>query len=184
MEPATTRVWAEMLSDRKFFNEITSKPPPAAAGWRVWPEGTATPMDARRRRRVCGHGQARTPTWASGARSSGWRRRRRTASASPGLRWSPAGPTRGAWCWRAAPAPRWMSAWSGGRMRAIARRSPSIPLPPATPSFPLKFTAEGGHQRRPLRDCRDRQRLVPHRGRFPDARRQRLGFQGRDRSVC
>ena len=31
MEPATTQVWAEMLSDRKFFNEINSKPAPAAA---------------------------------------------------------------------------------------------------------------------------------------------------------
>jgi len=30
MEPATTQVWAEMLSDRKFFNEINSKPAPAA----------------------------------------------------------------------------------------------------------------------------------------------------------
>jgi len=30
MEPATTQVWAEMLADRKFFNEITSKPPAAA----------------------------------------------------------------------------------------------------------------------------------------------------------
>ena len=30
MEPATTRVWAEMLSDRKFFNEISSKPQPTA----------------------------------------------------------------------------------------------------------------------------------------------------------
>ncbi len=30
MEPATTRVWAEMLYDRKFFNEINSKPLPAA----------------------------------------------------------------------------------------------------------------------------------------------------------
>jgi len=29
MEPATTGVWAEMLSDRKFFNEITSNLPPA-----------------------------------------------------------------------------------------------------------------------------------------------------------
>ena len=29
MEPATTRVWAEMLYDRKFFNEINSKPQPA-----------------------------------------------------------------------------------------------------------------------------------------------------------
>ena len=29
MEPATTRVWAEMLTDRKFFNEINSKPQPA-----------------------------------------------------------------------------------------------------------------------------------------------------------
>ena len=32
MEPATTQVWAEMLSDRKFFNEINSKPAPAATG--------------------------------------------------------------------------------------------------------------------------------------------------------
>jgi alpha-N-arabinofuranosidase len=30
MEPATTRVWAEMLYDRKFFNEINSKPQPTA----------------------------------------------------------------------------------------------------------------------------------------------------------
>lgn len=30
MEPATTQVWAEMLADRKFFNEITSKPQPTA----------------------------------------------------------------------------------------------------------------------------------------------------------
>ena len=30
MEPATTRVWAEMLYDRKFFREISSKPQPAA----------------------------------------------------------------------------------------------------------------------------------------------------------
>jgi alpha-N-arabinofuranosidase len=29
MEPATTRVWAEMLSDRKFFNRVTSQPDPA-----------------------------------------------------------------------------------------------------------------------------------------------------------
>ena len=28
MEPATTQVWAEMLTDRKFFNEINSKPRP------------------------------------------------------------------------------------------------------------------------------------------------------------
>jgi len=30
MEPATTRVWAELLFDRKFFNEINSKPQPTA----------------------------------------------------------------------------------------------------------------------------------------------------------
>jgi alpha-N-arabinofuranosidase len=29
MEPATTGVWSEMLSDRKFFNQITSNPPPS-----------------------------------------------------------------------------------------------------------------------------------------------------------
>jgi alpha-N-arabinofuranosidase len=32
MEPATTQVWAEILSDRKFFNEISSKPAPAPSG--------------------------------------------------------------------------------------------------------------------------------------------------------
>jgi len=32
MEPATTQVWAEMLSDRKFLNEIDSKPAPAPTG--------------------------------------------------------------------------------------------------------------------------------------------------------
>src|SRR5260370_15151189 len=32
MEPATTQVWAEMLADRKFFNEINSKPAPAPTG--------------------------------------------------------------------------------------------------------------------------------------------------------
>jgi alpha-N-arabinofuranosidase len=32
MEPATTQVWAEMLSDRKFFNEINSKPASAPSG--------------------------------------------------------------------------------------------------------------------------------------------------------
>lgn len=32
MEPATTQVWAEMLSDRKFLNEISSKPAPAPSG--------------------------------------------------------------------------------------------------------------------------------------------------------
>jgi alpha-L-arabinofuranosidase len=32
MEPATTQVWAEILSDRKFFNEINSKPAAAPSG--------------------------------------------------------------------------------------------------------------------------------------------------------
>src|ERR1051325_5808620 len=32
MEPATTQLWAEMLADRKFFNEINSKPAPASTG--------------------------------------------------------------------------------------------------------------------------------------------------------
>ena len=32
MEPATTQVWAEMLSDRKFFNAINSKPAPPITG--------------------------------------------------------------------------------------------------------------------------------------------------------
>jgi alpha-L-arabinofuranosidase len=33
MEPATTSVWAEMLTDRKFLNEINSKESPAPTGW-------------------------------------------------------------------------------------------------------------------------------------------------------
>jgi alpha-N-arabinofuranosidase len=33
MEPATTGVWAEMLTDRKFLNEITSKAPAAPSGF-------------------------------------------------------------------------------------------------------------------------------------------------------
>jgi alpha-N-arabinofuranosidase len=33
MEPATTSVWAEMLADRKFLSEITSKASSAPAGW-------------------------------------------------------------------------------------------------------------------------------------------------------
>ncbi len=47
MEPATTGVWAEMLSDRKFFNEITSKPPaaPATGGFgRRGPQRRWTPV--------------------------------------------------------------------------------------------------------------------------------------------
>jgi len=50
MEPATTRVWAEMLTDRKFARPITSAPPPPSNSfirrfqgepWRpVGPEGT------------------------------------------------------------------------------------------------------------------------------------------------
>jgi alpha-N-arabinofuranosidase len=32
MEPATTFVWAEMLADRKFFAEVSSKPPAVATG--------------------------------------------------------------------------------------------------------------------------------------------------------
>jgi alpha-N-arabinofuranosidase len=48
MEPATTRVWAEMLSDRKFLNEISSKPAPAATGGfgRRAPQRRWTPIGA------------------------------------------------------------------------------------------------------------------------------------------
>ena len=56
MEPATTQVWAEMLSDRKFFNEINSKPAAAPAGGfgRRGPQRRWMPC---RRRRVRGDGQ-------------------------------------------------------------------------------------------------------------------------------
>jgi hypothetical protein len=56
MEPATTQVWAEMLSERKFFNEQL-KTATRRAGGRVWPKGTATPVGAFRRRRICRDGQ-------------------------------------------------------------------------------------------------------------------------------
>ena len=47
MEPATTQVWAEMLSDRKFFNEINSKPqaaPPAGGFGRRGPQRRWLPV--------------------------------------------------------------------------------------------------------------------------------------------
>jgi len=48
MEPATTQVWAEMLSDRKFFNEINSKPAASPAGGfgRRGPQRRWTPVGA------------------------------------------------------------------------------------------------------------------------------------------
>ncbi len=46
MEPATTGVWAEMLADRKFFYEITSKPeaPPTSGFFRRWPRRRWVPV--------------------------------------------------------------------------------------------------------------------------------------------
>ena len=105
MEPATTRVWAEMLSDRKFFNRVTSQPDPAAVtgGFgrrgpqRRWlPVGPDEFVVDGRGERLRG----RVEPAASGSR-----RRRRTASASPASLCAPAGPTRDAWRWRAARAP-------------------------------------------------------------------------------
>ena len=49
MEPATTSIWAEMLSDRKFFNEINSQPDPAPAA-----TGAGRMMGATRRWRPIG----------------------------------------------------------------------------------------------------------------------------------
>ena len=51
MEPATTGVWAEMLADRKFFAEITSKPV-TDADRRLRPPRSAAPLAAGRSRRV------------------------------------------------------------------------------------------------------------------------------------
>ena len=62
----------------------------------------------------------------------------------------------------------------GDRQTIPSRRSP-----PATSSSP-EVHGPGRHDRRPPRDRRDRQRQLPHRRRVPDARRQRLGLQGRD----
>src|SRR5579862_1526201 len=48
MEPATTQVWSEMLSDRKFLNEINSRPAAAQAGGfgRRGPQRRWLPMGA------------------------------------------------------------------------------------------------------------------------------------------
>ena len=105
MEPATTRVWAEMLSDRKFFNRVTSQPDPAAVtgGFgRRGPQRRWLPVGPDE---FVVMDEDSTPTWASGARSSGSSRHRRTASASRASLCAPAGPTRDAWRWRAARAP-------------------------------------------------------------------------------
>ncbi len=58
MEPATTFVWAEMLADRKFYAEVSSKPPAVQTGG-FGRRGPATPMGARRPRRVRHHGPER-----------------------------------------------------------------------------------------------------------------------------
>ncbi len=48
MEPATTGLWSEMLSDRKFYNAVTANPPPAARrggfGFRGGPPRRWTPV--------------------------------------------------------------------------------------------------------------------------------------------
>jgi hypothetical protein len=57
MEPATTGVWAEMLADRKFFADITSKPNtsvPTGGFGRRGPQRRWLPVRPRRTR---GHGQ-------------------------------------------------------------------------------------------------------------------------------
>ena len=54
MEPATTRVWAEMLSDRKFFNRVTSQ----AGSRRARPAGSAEGG-----RSGAGCPSARTSSW-------------------------------------------------------------------------------------------------------------------------
>jgi alpha-N-arabinofuranosidase len=51
MEPATTGVWAEMLTDRKFFNRVTSEPDPTAVTggfgrWRSQPRWLPVGPDA------------------------------------------------------------------------------------------------------------------------------------------
>ena len=66
MEPATTRVWAEMLQDRKFFNRVTSQPDPSRRA-----AGSAAGDHS-------GGGGPSVPT-----RSSRWTRRMRTSANGP-----------------------------------------------------------------------------------------------------
>ena len=59
----------------------------------------------------------------------------------------------------------------------------TIPVPALTARYarvPAEVHTEGRHDRRPVRDRRDRHGQLPHRRRVPDAGRQRLGLQGRD----
>ena len=60
MEPATTGVWAEMLSDRKFAKPVVAaKPAPANRGYELLPRTRrALPPGRPRRNRRNGHRQA------------------------------------------------------------------------------------------------------------------------------
>ena len=179
MEPATTRVWAEMLSDRKFFNRVTSQADPAA------PAGGFGRRGPQRRWLPVGPDEFVVMDEASafvGEWSPSVRLERSDAA-----RDQPVRP-------RAARRPRLHGARGAGRqpgregerhpgLGPQSRRPPDDPGPGAHRPLresPAEVHTEGRHDRRPVRDRRDRHGQLPRRCRVPDAGRQRLGLQGRD----
>ena len=143
-------------------------------------QGAAAALAAGRPRRVRGHGQGEAPTWASGARcvrlepttphgisQSGLALRAgRAYTGRVALAGSPGAKVSVSLIWGPNPGDR-----------------QTIPVPALTAAYasvPAEVHGRGRHQRRPPRDRRDRQRLVPRRRRVADARRQRLRLQGRD----
>ena len=134
MEPATTQVWAEVLTDRKFANAVTSAPTRAPANpfFRrffgepfkpVGPEGTVE-MDTERP--FVGRHSPRVkldPAEPHGIRQSR-------------LRIGATKRTKGGSFWPAIQARRSLFAWPGGLALPTRKRSRSLRSPASTRHFP------------------------------------------------
>ena len=178
MEPATTQVWAEMLADRKFFNEINSKPAPAPTGGfgRRGPQRRWMPVGADEFV-VMDSKNAYVGEWSPlirldaatphGISQSGIALRAgRAYTGRVVMSGSPGAKVDVSLVWGANP----------GDRQTISIHT----LTAHYAEVSAEVHRQSGHHRRPLRDCGDRQRHVSHRGCFHDARGQRLGFQGRE----